>query len=178
MNASARQSATLPSERGRSCPREPQSRNPRTKLSTLLLALVFTCSIPLWAQLTNTNSVEFRSVAVFLVSTNAPLAAYQLQFNVISDGAKIVGIEGGEHPAFAGPPFYDPEAMQHERVILAAFSTNSAPQLPAGRTRMATVHLQVRRGEELKFTTKLDAAADANGNKLTVGIVIEENSAQ
>lgn len=147
-------------------------------LPMLLLLLLFSCWNSLFAQLTKTNSVEFRAVEVFLNATNAPLAAYQLEFKAVGGDVKIVGIEGGEHPAFARPPFYDPQAMQQERVILAAFSTNSVTQLPTGRTRVATIHLQIRHGSELKFETKLEAAADANGKKLTAGIAVEEKRAQ
>ncbi len=147
-------------------------------LPMLLVLLLFSCWNSLFAQLTNTNSVEFRAVEVFLNATNAPLAAYQLEFKAVGDDVKIVGIEGGEHPAFAGAPFYDLQAMQQERVILAAFSTNSLTQLPTGRTRVATVQLQIQRGSELKFVTKLEVAADASGNKLTAGIVVEEKRAQ
>ena len=54
------------------------------------------------------------------------LAAYQIEFSVTNILTKIVGIEGGQHPAFREPPFYDPKAMQQERVIIAAFSTDNA----------------------------------------------------
>ncbi|NOS71228.1 MAG: hypothetical protein HOP33_15010 [Verrucomicrobia bacterium] len=147
-------------------------------LPMLLFMLLFSCWNSLFAQLANTNSVEFRAVEVFLNATNAPLAAYQLEFKAVGGDVKIVGIEGGEHPAFAGPSFYDPQAMQQERVILAAFSTNSVTQLPTGRTRVATIHLQVRHGSKLKFETKLEAAADSNGNKITAGVAVEEKRAQ
>jgi hypothetical protein len=178
MNASARQFATLSLERGQPCPRVSAFWFAWKRLSVLLLALLFPCSHQLHAQSTNASPAEFRAAEVFLDPTNTPLAAYQLEFKVTGGDAKIVGIEGGEHPSFARPPFYDPQAMQQERVILAAFSTNSVTQLPTGRTRVATIHLQIRHGSELKFETKLEAAADANGKKLTAGIAVEEKRAQ
>ena len=134
----------------------------------LLLALVLISFGQPFAQTpaTNATPVQFRAVDVFVDTQTAPLAAYQIEFTVASGNAKIVGIEGGEHEAFAEPPFYDPEAMQHERVIIAAFSTDVPEQLPNGRTRVATIHLRVSAGSELKFETKLQTAAGADGRKI------------
>ena len=100
---------------------------------------------------------------VFVDSKDKPLAAYQLEFNATSGDVKIVGIEGGEHAAFAEAPFYDPKAMQHERVILAAFSITE--KLPRGRTRVATIHIQVSGTTDPRFELKLQIAADASGNE-------------
>src|SRR5262245_59605150 len=74
---------------------------------------------------------RFRAVDIYVDSGSAPLAAYQLEFSVTNQVAKIVGIEGGDHEAFREPPFYDPKAIQQERVILAAFSTQASEQLPS-----------------------------------------------
>jgi hypothetical protein len=117
-------------------------------------------------------------VDVFVDSKDKPLAAYQLDFAVTNGNAKIVGIEGGEHPAFGQPPFYDPKAMQHERVILAAFSTEAADKLPTGKTRVATIHLQVEAVTEPQFELKLQAAADAQGNRLAAEASVAERKAQ
>src|SRR5438552_2611435 len=66
---------------------------------------------------------RFGAMDIFIDSGSTPLAAYQIEIAATNGLAKIVGIEGGEHPAFQQPPFYDPKAMQHDRVILAGFST-------------------------------------------------------
>jgi len=113
-----------------------------------------------------TNTLHFRAVEVFVDSTNKPLAAYQLEFTASGGGAKIVGIEGGEHAAFKEAPFYDPKAMQHERVIIGAFSTAAADQLPSGKTRVATIHLQTIGSEPLRFQVRLTAVATAGGKKI------------
>jgi hypothetical protein len=113
-----------------------------------------------------TNTVRYRAVDVFIDSANQPLAAYQLEFTA-SDGAKIVGVEGGEHAAFKEPPFYDPKAIQHERVILGAFSTAAADTLPMGKTRVATIHLQTTGDGTPRFQARLTAAATANGRKIS-----------
>jgi hypothetical protein len=107
-------------------------------------------------------------VDVYLDAKGTPLAAYQLEFTVTNVVAKIVGIEGGDHPAFHAPPFYDPKAMQHERVILAAFSTEAAEKLPSGKTRVATIHLQIFGDAEPEFELKVQAAADPAGKRIAV----------
>jgi hypothetical protein len=143
----------------------------------VLLAIIF-FSASTFAQTAATNTIRFQPVEIFADSATATLAAYQLEFNVTSGNAKIVGIEGGEHPAFAEAPFYDPKAMQHERVILAAFSTVSADKLPTGKTRVATIHLQISGANELKFETKLTTAANSEGKKIAVTISATEKRAK
>ena len=78
----------------------------------LALAILFTllCGNA-FAQPVSTNNAAVRFVAVdiFVDSQDKSLAAYQLEFSVTNGVAKIVGIEGGEHPAFREAPFYDPK---------------------------------------------------------------------
>jgi hypothetical protein len=117
-------------------------------------------------------------VDIYVDAKDKPLAAYQLEFSITNGNARIVGIEGGEHRAFAEPPFYDPKAMQHERVIIAAFSTNAAGELPSGRTRVATIHLQSRGAAEPEFALKLHVAADSAGNRIPAEATVEERKAK
>jgi hypothetical protein len=124
------------------------------------------------------GSVRFSAVDIFVDSNSAPLAAWQLEFAATNGTVKIVGIEGGDHEAFRHPPFYDPKAMQHERVILAAFSTDSADKLPTGKTRVATIHLQILGSQQPAFELKLHTAADSNGNKIPVTATFEERKAK
>ncbi len=146
-------------------------------LWTILGALI--CSLSLTsAQQTTTNTIRFQAVEVLVDSKDVALAAYQLEFTITSGNAKIIGIEGGEHPAFAEAPFYDPKAIQQERVILAAFSTQPADKLPSGTTRVATIHLQISGADELKFETKLTTAASSDGNKITAIISATEKRAK
>src|SRR5256885_1567618 len=81
-------------------------------------------------------AVRFATVDVYVDSSHDVLAAYQLEWTGQSANARIVGIEGGENSAFKEPPYYDPNAMQQERVILASFSTANAAKLPRGKTRV------------------------------------------
>ena len=140
-------------------------------LLVVLFALYCSSAV---GQQTETNSVRFQAVDIFVDSQATALAAYQLEVAVTSGNAKIVGIEGGEHPAFAEAPFYDPKAIQRERVILAAFSTQPTDKLPTGRTRVATIHLQISGTNELKFETNLTTAASSDGNKISVTISATE----
>jgi len=117
---------------------------------------------------------RFRAVDIYVDSKGAPLAAYQLQFSATNGVVKIVGVEGGEHPAFREAPFYDPKAIQQERVIIAGFSTASRDQLPAGKTRVATIHLQITGSEEARFELKLHIAGDAQGNRIQATVSFEE----
>jgi hypothetical protein len=151
-----------------------------TRCRTLLLAMVLSVHcVGLQAQEASQGApIRFRAVDVYVDSKDKPLAAYQLEFSVTNGNAKIVGIEGGGHPAFSEPPFYDPKAMQQERVILAAFSTAAADKLPTGKTRVATIHLQVSGGVEPKFELKLQTIAGSNGNKIIAEPSAEEREAK
>lgn len=88
---------------------------------------------------------RFEAIDVFVDSANRPLAAWQVELSASVPGGevRIVGIEGGQHPAFNRPPYYDPAAIAQNRAILAALSIEPAPNLPTGRTRVARVHLHI-----------------------------------
>ena len=117
----------------------------------------------------------FRAVDLFMDSGNQPLAAYQLSFTAAD--AKIVGIEGGEHVAFAEPPYYDPKAMQNNRVVVAAFNTAGSEQLPRGRTRIATIHIQTSSNIAGRYDLKVKAAATPAGESIPVRAeAIERNA--
>ncbi len=126
--------------------------------------------------------VRFVPVHVYLDSGDKPLAAYQFElvcsvpvraYSPGEDNAsrrhyerqvKIVGVEGGEHPAFQEAPYYDPAALMNDRIIIAAFNTGS--DLPHGRTRIATIHLQILGDTEPQYELKLIVAADKEGEKI------------
>jgi hypothetical protein len=142
----------------------------------LLLALMFVLiALPGYGQAD--APVRFQAIDIQIDPAGKPLAAYQLEFSG-GPGVKIVGIEGGEHPAFAEPPFYDPKAMQHDRVILAAFSTRRASDLPHGRTRVATIHLQITGAAKPEYQLKLKTAADAGGTRFDASAEVEERKSK
>jgi hypothetical protein len=111
---------------------------------------------------------RFYAVDIYVNSGSTPLAAWQVQFAATNGDIKIVGIEGGEHPAFKEPPFYDPKAMQHERVIIAAFSTKRREALPTGNTRVATIHLQITGKQAPEYRVTVQAAGNAEGKRINV----------
>jgi len=90
--------------------------------------------------------VRFEAVDVFVDAGESPLSAYQFDLATPArEGwqASIVGVEGGEHPAFRKAPYYDPAALHAGRIIIAAYSVDEA--LPTGRTRVARLHMELRR---------------------------------
>src|SRR5205809_7472661 len=122
------------------------------------MMLIFWLAAPLFAQQSESADEEGRSrfcaVDIFIDSKSAPLAAWQIEFATTNGVAKIVGIEGGETQPFRNPPFYDPKAMQQDRVIIAGFSTEPARKLPVGKIRVATIHLQVIGSVKPEFELK------------------------
>lgn len=111
-----------------------------------------------------TTQPVFKAIDVFVDSTDQPLAAYQFELNATAGDVKIVGIEGGEHAAYAQPPFYDPKAMMGDRVIVAAYSTSD--DLPVGKTRVARVHVRIGGEIEPKYELKLTASASKEGKSI------------
>ncbi|MCZ6655433.1 MAG: hypothetical protein O7D91_20690 [Planctomycetota bacterium] len=109
-------------------------------------------------------AVRFEFIDVYVDSGAAPLAAYQFELTDAAGSIKIVGIEGGEHEAFATPPYYDPKALKNNRIIIAAFSTADA--LPTGKTRVATIHVQVEVDVIPEIAINLEAAGDVQGKEL------------
>jgi hypothetical protein len=117
---------------------------------------------------------RFSAVDIYVDSKSAPLAAYQIEFTATNGVAKIVGIEGGDSAAFHEPPFYDAKAIQHERVIIAAFNTAAADKLPSGKTRIATIHLQIIGDPAPRFQLTLQVAANPDGNRIFADASFEE----
>lgn len=136
-----------------------------------LIALV--CCVSASPAQERTANIRFETVDIYVDSGAKPLAAYQLEFRVRNVDAKIVGVEGGSHAAFREPPFYDPKAIQQERIILAAFNTSAANKLPKNKTRVATIHLQISGSKEPEFTVKLKTAASVDGRGIAAEVTLE-----
>jgi hypothetical protein len=109
------------------------------------------------------DNVRFGYVDIYVDTHGKPLAAYQLELKATAS-VKIVGIEGGEAAAFREPPYYDPAALMNDRVILAAFNTGS--DLPAGKTRVARVHVRIAGGAVPEYSISMQVAADASGKPI------------
>ena len=108
------------------------------------------------------ETIRFDAVHVFVDSGTTPLAAYQLSLHATTGNVRIVGIEGSDHHAFANPPYYDPIAIQGDRVIIGAFSTADVDLLPTGRTRIATIHVQIT-GGQAEYDAQLTVSAGVDG---------------
>ena len=136
------------------------------------------------------EKVRFTPVHIYLDPGGKPLAAYQFElvcsvpvraYSPGEDNAsrrhyerqiKIVGVEGGDHPAFKDAPYYDPAALMNERIIIAAFNTGA--DLPTTRTRIATIHLQITGDAEPQYEVSLTTAAGATGENVPVEITLEK----
>ncbi len=121
------------------------------------------------------DTSRFEALDVFVDSGVQRLAAWQLEVKCTANDVQIVGIEGGEHPAFAEPPYYDKRAMNHNRVIIAAFSTDN--NLPSGRSRVARIHVQVRGQGGRTWLSELTTAATADGTRIPAAISLAKAAA-
>ena len=115
--------------------------------------------------------VRFEALDITIDPDGQPLAAYQLELAAERGDVKIVGIEGGETPAFATPPYYDPAALQNHRIIIAAFATGG--DLPAARTRVARLHLHVEGDAEPEYAIRLRVAASPDGKRIPATATIQ-----
>ncbi len=118
---------------------------------------------------TDKPNVRFIALDIHIDAGETPLAAYQFELTAAAGDFKIVGLEGGEHTAFAKPPYYDKKALSdstanHDRVIVAAYDTGD--DLPTASTRVARVHVQITGEPTPDFTVKLIVAASAGGETL------------
>ncbi|MFB0555698.1 MAG: hypothetical protein ACETWQ_20525 [Phycisphaerae bacterium] len=116
--------------------------------------------------------VRFAPLHIYLDSGNKSLAAYQFELKAVTGQIKIVGVEGGQHKAFKEAPYYDPAALANDRIIIAAFNTGS--ELPTGRTRIATIHLQIIGDAEPDYELKLVVAGDADAKEIPAEISFEK----
>ena len=112
--------------------------------------------------------VRFAPLRIYLDSGNRPLAAYQFELKATAGQIKIVGVEGGQHKAFKEAPYYDPAALANDRIIIAAFNTGR--ELPKGRTRITTIHLQITGDIEPEYELNLTVTADADGKEIPANI--------
>ncbi len=146
------------------------------KLADIILVTIFAVVVG-WAgspanavRVTTESAVRFSPLYIYLDSGSQSLGAYQFELKATSGRIKIVGVEGGQHSAFTEAPYYDPAAL--ERIIVAAFSTQ--PDLPKGKTRIATLHLQIIGDAEPEYELKLIVSADADGKEIPAEITFEK----
>jgi hypothetical protein len=138
--------------------------------------LFITCWIGLgWTQATAPEA-RFTSIDVMIDPRGTPLAAYQVEFAADPQRVTLVGIEGGDHPAFRTPPFYDPAALAQNRVILAAFDTGA--NLPTSRTRVARLHLRLAGAGDPVMSATLQAAGDPQGRRIRAEVSLAKGDSR
>jgi len=125
---------------------------------------------------TGDEPIRFAPLHIYIDSGEVSLAAYQFELKTLAGNVEIVGVEGGEHPAFNHAPYYDPAALANDRIIIAAYSTDA--DLPAGQTRIATLHLQITGDIEPEYELILTVAADANGRRTPATITCEKGATE
>ena len=120
------------------------------------------------------DDVRFSAVDVYIDSGDQSLAAYQFELKVAAGDVTLVGVEGGDHRAFAQPPYYDTRALAGRRIILAAFDTGS--DLPRGRTRVARLMVRVRGAAAPKYDASLVVAASPEARVVPAGISVVQTT--
>jgi hypothetical protein len=115
------------------------------------------------ARISSTSAVRFATVDVRIDPKGKPLAAYQVSI-AAPQNTQLVGIEGGDDPAFRDPPYYDPKALQNNGVTLAAFNTGN--DLPKASFRAARLHLQISGEQTPTLHVNLMVASDADGKSI------------
>jgi len=145
---------------------------------TAIILMSISIIVPVLAQQSEQDittvqpKVRFAPLHIFLDSGSRPLAAFQFELKATAGQIKIVGVEGGQHKAFKEAPYYDPAALANDRIIIAAFNTGR--ELPKGRTRIATIHLQIIGDAEPDYELKLTVTADANAKEIPAEISFEK----
>jgi hypothetical protein len=148
------------------------------KIIMSIILTVICVMVPVLAQQSEQDNstpqpgVRFAPLHIYIDSGSKSLAAYQFELKATAGQIKIVGVEGGSPKAFKEAPYYDPAALQNNRIIIAAFST--AGNLPKGRTRVAAIHLQIIGQVEPQYELKLIVAADADAKEIPAEISYEK----
>ena len=101
-----------------------------------------------------------------LMTSDTPLAAYQLTFHASAGDVRIVGLEGGAVHPFTNPPYADPAAIQNDRVVIGDYSLAAETALPSGTFRIATIHVEIRGMTPPTYHVALTAAAARDGRTL------------
>ncbi len=116
--------------------------------------------------------VEFVAVDIFIDAGDSAIGSYQIEFDGSRGGQSVtlVGVEGGES-VYASAPYYDPAALSDNRVIIAGLST--AEKLPAGRVRVARLHLQQADAGKTEYRVFLMAAGDESGARIEAQVSVE-----
>lgn len=114
------------------------------------------------------TDTRFETLDIYIESAE-PLAAWQFELREVSGRMRVVGVENGETVAFREAPYYDLAAVSEgtaDRIIVADYSMRQAVELPTGRNRLATLHIQIEGTAEPHYVLNLMAAGGANGEPI------------
>ena len=145
----------------------------RRFMIVLLCAAGLCAALPTFPQ-SGGSDIRFTTVDVFL-RTDEPVAAWQFELREASGRMRVVGVENGDSAAFGEAPYYDVAAVTAgtaERVIVADYSLSPPAELPSGRIRVATVHLQIDGSGDPDYVLSLVAAGGADGAPIRAAIEI------
>lgn len=143
----------------------------RAWTAIVLCAGLLTAACPSSLQVDGSDT-RFAAVAIYLES-DEPVAAWQFELGESSGRMRVVGVENGDSAAFEGAPYYDLQAVSEgdaDRIIVADFSLRPADELPTGRHRVATVHVQLQGFAEPEYIVSLMAAGGADGQSIQASI--------
>lgn len=144
-------------------------------LGFITIACILRMAIPIprviGADLPAGSDVRFTYVDIMLDSKGQPLAAWQVEVAAEMGEVSLVGVETGEHPAYAKrPAYYDPAALKGRRIIVGDFSLDA--NLPKGKTRVCRLMLEIKGAAKPVYAAKVMAAADNEGKKIDVAVDI------
>jgi len=111
------------------------------------------------------TAFQFRTLDVFVHTGRDPLAAYQVEITYDRKLARIVGLEGGQPPAYTNAPYFDRAGFSAGRIIVAAFTADK-DAVPKGEFRIARLHVAVKPGADPAFKISLTTAAKPGGTRI------------
>lgn len=146
--------------------------------SMYLLCLVLWTAA--WSGLARADETKVRFAALDIHLESAePVAAWQFELSEAAGRMRVVGVENGDSPAFAKAPYYDRKAVNDgraDRIIVADFTLRPAAELPAGRVRIATVHVRLTGGAEPDYVLRLVTAGNARGEPIRASVHLTTQS--
>ena len=127
-----------------------------------------------WFGLSRADEVKARFAALDVHLESAqPVAAWQFELSEASGRMRVVGVENGDSPAFAKAPYYDRKAVNDgraDRIIVADFTVRPPVELPAGKVRIATVHVRLTGDSDPEFVLRLVTAGNATGKPIPASV--------
>ena len=139
----------------------------RTLARMLLCAGLLGVALSAFPQTVGTN-IRFAALDIY-VDTAEPLAAWQFELRETSGLMRVVGVENGDSAAFGDAPYYDLAAVSEgaaDRIIVADYSLRPAGELPTGKIRIATIHIQLSGPADPDYMLSLMAAGGADDDPI------------